>query len=227
MSGGDDESPVEQEYHREEHHEQKAMDSKQTGAKLRSNILTRSFDDDRSVGSAKSGNPLLAQLFFQNATVKVADPIGEDSLPATIHSVTSPGLSGDQNSMPTTTSCRTMRNTTSNVLTRSFTTKMLPSTSLDIYSSSTKVPMQMTTFNRLTTTIDRSMLMVSGQLVIKSATTPKTNWCDGSTDRSVKTKKQAPQQQMTVTTAPPRPVGGCGGSPPPAVVPIVTAVIVS
>ncbi len=57
------------------------MDSKQTGAKLRSNILSRSFDDDRSVGSAKSGKPLLAQLFFQNATVKVADPIGEDSLP--------------------------------------------------------------------------------------------------------------------------------------------------
>ena len=81
MSGGDDESPVEQEYHREEHHEQKEMDSKQTGAKLRSNILTRSFDDDRSVGSAKSksGKPLLAQLFFQNATVKVAAPIGEDS----------------------------------------------------------------------------------------------------------------------------------------------------
>jgi hypothetical protein len=69
MSGGVDESPV----------EWKAMDSKQTGAKLSSNILSRSFDDDRSVGSAKSGKPLLAQLFFQNATTKVAAPIGEAS----------------------------------------------------------------------------------------------------------------------------------------------------
>ena len=72
-------SPVEQEYHHEERREQKAMDSKQTGAKFSSNILSRVFDDDRSVGSAKSGKPLLAQLFFQNAAAKVAAPIGEDS----------------------------------------------------------------------------------------------------------------------------------------------------
>jgi hypothetical protein len=55
------------------------MDSKQTGAKFSSNILSRAFDDDRSVVSAKSGKPLLAQLFFQNAAAKVADPIEEVS----------------------------------------------------------------------------------------------------------------------------------------------------
>jgi hypothetical protein len=73
LSGGGDEVPVAL-------HEQKAMDSKQSGAKFSSNILSRVFDDDRSVGSAKSGKPLLAQLFFQNATVKVAAPIGESSV---------------------------------------------------------------------------------------------------------------------------------------------------
>ena len=56
------------------------MDSKQSGAKFSSNILSRVFDDDRSVGSDKSGKPLLAQLFFQNASAKVAAPIGEASL---------------------------------------------------------------------------------------------------------------------------------------------------
>ena len=56
------------------------MDSKQSGSNFSSNILSRSFDDDRSVGSAKSGKPLLAQLFFQNTEVKVAEPIGEVSL---------------------------------------------------------------------------------------------------------------------------------------------------
>ena len=79
MSGEGDVSPVEQEYHREERHEKTAMDSKQTGAKFSSNILSRVFDDDRSVGSAKSGKPLLAQLFFQNVTAKVAAPTGESS----------------------------------------------------------------------------------------------------------------------------------------------------
>ena len=47
--------------------------------KFSSNILIRTFDDDHSVGSVKSGKTLLAQLFFQNATVKVTDPIGEAS----------------------------------------------------------------------------------------------------------------------------------------------------
>ena len=32
-----------------------------------------------------------------------------------------------------------------------------------------------------------------GQLVPKPVATPKTDWREGSTDRSVKTKKQAPQ----------------------------------
>ena len=54
--------------------------SKQSGAKFSSNILSRAFDDDRSVGSAKSGKPLIVQLFFQNAAAKVAAPIGEASL---------------------------------------------------------------------------------------------------------------------------------------------------
>ena len=80
MSGEGDEAPVEQEYRREEHREKEGMDSKQSGAKFSSNILSRAFDDDRSVGSAKSGKPLLAQLFFQNAAAKVAAPIGEASL---------------------------------------------------------------------------------------------------------------------------------------------------
>jgi hypothetical protein len=79
MSGGGDVAPVEQEYHREERHEQKTMNSKQSGPKFRSNILSRVFDDDRSVGSAKSVKPLLAQLFFQNAVVKVVTLIGEAS----------------------------------------------------------------------------------------------------------------------------------------------------
>ena len=69
MSGGVDEAPV----------ERKAMDSKQTGAKFSFNILSRAFDNDHSVGSAKSGKPLLAQLFCQNATDKVAASIGESS----------------------------------------------------------------------------------------------------------------------------------------------------
>ena len=56
------------------------MDSKQSGAKFSSNILSRTFDDDLSVGSGKSGNPLLAQLFFQNVATRVAAPIGEASL---------------------------------------------------------------------------------------------------------------------------------------------------
>ncbi len=66
MTGGGDVSPVEQEYHREEHREQKTMDSKYPGTKFSSNILNMVFDDDHSVGSAKSGKPLLTQLSFQN-----------------------------------------------------------------------------------------------------------------------------------------------------------------
>ena len=73
MSGGVDEVPVER-------RDPKTMDSKKPGAKFNSNILSRVFDDDRSVGSVKSGKPLLAQLFFQNAAAKVAAPIGEASL---------------------------------------------------------------------------------------------------------------------------------------------------
>ena len=66
----------------------------------------------------------------------------------------------------------------------------------------------------------------SGQLVPKLVTTPKTDWCDGSAVRSVKTKKQSSQEKMTVVTAPPCPVDRRGGHRPPATVPIVAAVIV-
>ena len=79
MNGEDDVAPVEQEYHREEIREQKAMDSEESSAKFRSNILSRTFDDDYSVGSAKSAKPLLSQLFFQHTSDKVAAPIGEAS----------------------------------------------------------------------------------------------------------------------------------------------------
>ena len=80
MSGGGNTTPVEEEYRREEHREKKSMDSKQPGAKFSSNILSRTFDDDHSVGSGMSGNPLLAQLFFQNVATRVTAPIGEASL---------------------------------------------------------------------------------------------------------------------------------------------------
>ena len=56
------------------------MDSKQSGAKFSSNILSRVFDEGHSVGSTKSGKPLRTQLLFQNAAAKVVDPIGEVSL---------------------------------------------------------------------------------------------------------------------------------------------------
>ena len=56
------------------------FDSKQSGAKFNSNILSRVFDDNRSAGSGKSRQTLPAALFFQNAAVKVAAPIGEVSL---------------------------------------------------------------------------------------------------------------------------------------------------
>ena len=79
MEGGDT-VPVEQVYHREKHREKKSMDSKKSGAKFSSNILSRVFDEGHSVGSTKSGKPLRTQLLFQNAVVKVVDPIGEASL---------------------------------------------------------------------------------------------------------------------------------------------------
>ncbi len=48
--------------------------------RIPSQALTRVFDDDRSVASGKSRQPLLSDLFFQNASVKVTAPIGEASL---------------------------------------------------------------------------------------------------------------------------------------------------
>ena len=80
MTGGGNVVPVDEDYHPEERHDQKAMDSKQPGAKFSSNILSRAFDDNRSVGSGKSRHPLLVALFFQNAVGKVVASIGESSL---------------------------------------------------------------------------------------------------------------------------------------------------
>lgn len=67
---------VEEEYRREERREHKAMDAKLPSAKLNANTLSRAFDDNRSVGSARSHKPLPAALFFQNASAKEAAPIG-------------------------------------------------------------------------------------------------------------------------------------------------------
>ncbi len=50
-----------------------------------------------------------------------------------------------------------------------------------------------------------------GQLVPKSADTPKTDCRDGRVVRSVKTKKQETLEEMTAVTGPPCPPGGCGG----------------
>ena len=69
---------VQQDYRREERREHKAMESKLPGAKFNANTLSRAFDDNRSVGSAKSQKPLPAALFFQNAVAKIAAPIGPD-----------------------------------------------------------------------------------------------------------------------------------------------------
>ncbi len=48
---------VEQDYRREERRKHKAMESEMPGAKFNTNTLSRAFDDNRSVGSAKSQKP--------------------------------------------------------------------------------------------------------------------------------------------------------------------------
>jgi GDP-4-dehydro-6-deoxy-D-mannose reductase len=63
---------VQQDYRREERREHKAMESKLPGAKFNANTLSRAFDGNRSVGSAKSQKPLPAALFFLNAVAKIA-----------------------------------------------------------------------------------------------------------------------------------------------------------
>ncbi len=65
---------VQQDYRREKRGEHKAMKSKLSGAKFNVNTLSRDFDDNHSVGSAKSQKPLPALLFFQNAVAKIAAP---------------------------------------------------------------------------------------------------------------------------------------------------------
>jgi hypothetical protein len=152
MSGEDDVSPVEQEYRREACREQKAMDSNQPGAKFSSNILSRVFDDDRSVGSAKSGKPLLAQLFFQNVAAKVAAPIGQASGSGDFPLLDGPWTYWLATQHPNTHKLSDHEKCNVeclNLVIRPFATKMPSSTSLDICSSSIKVPMQRTPRNRL------------------------------------------------------------------------------
>ena len=61
---------VEQDYRREERREHKAMESELPGAKFNTNTLSRAFDDNRSVGSAKSQKPLPASLLFQKQVIR-------------------------------------------------------------------------------------------------------------------------------------------------------------
>ena len=147
MEGGDT-VPVEQVYHREKHREKKSMDSKQSGAKFSSNILSRVFDEGHSVGSTKSGKPLRTQLLFQNAAAKVVDPIGEASLSNNYPLTDKSWSFVSHHRMPTSICCPNMRKVTSNPSTRSSSTKMLSIRSLNRYSRDTKVVMKMRPLNR-------------------------------------------------------------------------------
>jgi hypothetical protein len=69
MSAVGETVPVDEEYHREKKREQKAMDSL-TAPKFSAEHLSKVFDDNRSVGSTKSAQPLLARIFFENATTR-------------------------------------------------------------------------------------------------------------------------------------------------------------
>jgi hypothetical protein len=48
---------VEEAYRREERREQRAMDSKQPAPKFNTNLLSKTFDDNRSVGTGKTAKP--------------------------------------------------------------------------------------------------------------------------------------------------------------------------
>ena len=74
---------VDQEYHHEDKREHKAMDAKLLAPKFNDNLLTKTFGDNLSTGSVKSGGgdrQLPAALFFQHAQARVAAPIGEPTL---------------------------------------------------------------------------------------------------------------------------------------------------
>jgi hypothetical protein len=74
---------VELEYRREEKRENEAMDAKLVVPKFNPNLITRAYDDNLSNGSAKSGtgdHQLPAVLFFEDASGRVAAPIGEPIL---------------------------------------------------------------------------------------------------------------------------------------------------
>jgi hypothetical protein len=42
--------------------------------------LSKAFDDNHSVGSAKSAQSLITRIFFENAEAKVTAPIGDPVL---------------------------------------------------------------------------------------------------------------------------------------------------
>jgi hypothetical protein len=90
MSGGGDTAPVEEEYHHEEKHEQKVMDSKQTEPKFTTTHVNKGFDDNRSVGSGKSDQPLLSGIVCENTADKVTvfdrSSVSEDYLERTTYS---------------------------------------------------------------------------------------------------------------------------------------------
>ena len=74
---------VELEYRREEKRVNKAMDAKLVVPKFNPNLIPRTYDDNLSNGSAKSGagdHQLPAAFFFAHASARVAAPIGEPIL---------------------------------------------------------------------------------------------------------------------------------------------------
>ena len=76
-------SQVEEEYHREEKREHKTMDANLTPSKFNTNLLVKTYGDNISTGSFKSGGgdrPLPVVFFFQHASARVAAPIGEPIL---------------------------------------------------------------------------------------------------------------------------------------------------
>ena len=74
---------VDEEYHHEVKHDHKTMDAKLLPSKFNVNLLTKTYGDNLSTGSVKSGggdHPLPATLFFQYDQARVVAPIGEPTL---------------------------------------------------------------------------------------------------------------------------------------------------
>ena len=160
------------------------MDSKYPGAKFSSNILSRIFDDNRSVGSGKSRHPLLVRLSSRMPQPRSRHPSEKPHSPATIHCVTNPGVSGSQIRIPTPTSCRNMRSVTSKPSTRPSVTKMLKLRNLNNCSNFTKVSTQMSPLKRScqpfselcsASTLPRINPRVCSTIVDKCGSTPRRN----------------------------------------------------